>query len=331
MTLLCTLLFIASDAIAGLGVQASNKCDSVSVNGMVTSSNFNRYSEILKMSRTIGSISQLSAVTFLDSPISVVPQKFPKDLSSPICTTCLSDNDAILSNCVVEDETLISSGELVFTIGKTGTPLQTIVHKVEHKADSSIQFEGRGDLILDQFNFDTCTMFYFGSDRGGENTPNVLQLDYFEYNNSTKCQEALDKANQNPGETFTMTSDVPVSVQKITCDRRLLDNDQICMAMVMHRTFEYEISVNRNPSDPELYGLRPLHRSDPILAVLAFTLAIGAPEPGRYEVYTSCGTYDWRFISPFFGLIAFLIILLFISQLLRRRNKQALEYGLGSY
>lgn len=127
---------------------------------LVTSSSFERYSDSFKMAQSIGSVSQLSAATFLDGPSSVVSKPFLKEISSPIRTKLFSDKAAILSKCCLGEKSK-SSRMMDRTIGEIDGPLQIAARKIENRTGSATEFYGLADFIAEKFNSETCAMFYF--------------------------------------------------------------------------------------------------------------------------------------------------------------------------
>lgn len=313
-TIICGVALVASELITELGVDVSNQCSPATKVGHVISADSNPDS-VWTQVELATAVSYLQRVKFLNN-LDRVPAGLPISISGNECLNCMQKPDyvSILEGCSAVHTRTYNPGELRIFIETTNGPFKTITKCFK---ETSSPFEKYGNTSTPNSMGDL-------TGNGMQYAAFVLQrvsethILYLEYGNQEHISNLLQQARHFPRGTSADLTKSDVRVTELKCAINRLDQYVFLQALSVYRTIQLENMITSAKfilEEKRFTGITPV---DLYKAGLSVKLIEDQLTDGTYYVYTTCGSYNWRFLLPFSLCLTLIFSLLFISFGIRR-------------
>lgn len=237
----------------------------------------------------------------------------------------------VVGGCSVEDIKLIKPYDVSLTFTPTSGAWAAILSQAEIGNNSVIR-SGRGDAT---YNDNYSSSFLFTQ---GKSTNDSLEVSVLEYADTFTIMNTVYKEMYTPAmnglrpTSVTLRNRIPAINYEISCEKVGLRASDFLDGLQAYRSIQLESTVKVHPlinitldGEGPFAIPRPLRASDVIRAVIALKAADPQLCDGETFVYTTCGSYDMRYIYPLLFLTGAIMAISVLAAVAVHRSDAAVE------
>lgn len=278
--------------------------------------------------------SQLSAkaafvqqIQFIKNDLTCLTGDVPILLKPSIDMECEPDRPKILWDCNASGIHTYPPGTMSIGLKTTDEAFKTTTFGFREKSGKKKTISGAGDVVVDTnmlsaFLIHSTVVNQSGASGENTSTTKLLHVEYFEYTNRNHLHSLLNESRRYRRNMWRITKS-EVSRSNFTCFQNNITAQHANLALRAFRTVQAENDFANRKSSNFSKALPKIKVVDIIRAILVIKLVCHPDPEGQYKEFTTCTTYDWRYLMPLAANIVCLFVLgVYAKEVERRRSSR---------
>lgn len=267
----------------------------------------------------------LQTIHFREGNLTHIPAGMPKMITGLECISCFDklEEPDVMRGCRVDQALVYAPGQVNISVRTTDGPFKSIAESFRETFGEKRLFTGAGDLTGNG-NDRAIFMFHKNTMKPGRKV-----LRYIEYAAQNHAEELKELAvADKPNAKFALNKENAYAWD-IECDVNELSFPLFLQAVMVYRSMQLENPIDPRSFDNATHQFSRISEEDVYRAALSMKIIDDTDDVGDYFVYTVCGKYNWKFITPLLTCL-FIIIALGIASMIVSPRAQAVPMPYNS-